>query len=148
MQTTTVDLSFWLQLALAIASASVPVFLAFIAAWAKQHFKVAKDSAMSATIDLAVTAGQQFVAGAIAKAPTEAAVNTKNVALAGFLNSLSAGTIAAMDARGTTKATVAQRIEGALTNALNLALVPGVTVAPLTTAAPAAVTQTPTPTGA
>lgn len=126
-----IDLSPWLKFLIAIATTSVPVFLGLVGTWAQSHFKVAKDSAASATIDLAVTAGQQFVASALAAAPSSLSISTKSKALADFMATLSAGTQAAMALRGTTSATVAQRIDGALT----LALAP---VAPIVSVQPPA----------
>ena len=117
---TAAQTTFWLQLIEAIAAASIPVILGLIAAWAKQHFKLAAGSNAATILDLFVTAATQEVNAALAKAPTTAAaLTTKNATINAILSDLSASTQAAMALKGVTAATLAARIDGAVAMALN-----------------------------
>lgn len=134
----TIDLSFWLQLLLSVSAIVIPAILALIAAWAKSHFKLAASGNAASLIDLAVTAGQQYVSAALAKAPASATIAVKNQAIAEFLELASASTKAAIASEGLTPAIIAQRIDGAVSSALGLsnAVIPATT--PAAPAAPAA----------
>lgn len=115
---TTLDISPWLQLLIAVASASVPVFLTIIGTWAKAHFKLAANSNAANIIDLMVTAGTQTAQAALARAPDSAKINVKNAAVASYLSTISDGAQAAMKLKGVTAADIATRIDGALASAL------------------------------
>ncbi len=106
----------FLQAILGVAGVAVPGILAVGGVWLKSHLKVASDSAASHTIDLAVTAGKQFVQGAMAQVSATSKAGVKSSALSELLSNLAEGTEAAMSLRGTSAATVGQRILGAVEN--------------------------------
>jgi hypothetical protein len=106
----------FLQAIFGVAGVAITACIPVGGAWLKSHLKVASDSAASHTIDLAVTAGKQFVQGAMAQVSATSKAGVKSSALSEFMSTLAEGTEAAMSLRGTSPATVAQRILGAVEN--------------------------------
>ena len=124
------DASYWWQFVLAVASAGTFTLFGLLAAWAKQHFKLAAGSSAASILDLFVTAGAQAATALIAKAPTTAVIDVKNQAIAGFLTTISDTTKSAMTLKGVTAADLAQRIDGEVALRMGVSTPPAAVLAP------------------